>query len=167
MSVFRLPYYPHRFFLIKNRIMNLFRFTISVIAIAAFSGCSVYKIDVQQGNVITQEMVSQLRPQMTKDQVHFILGTPVLTDVFHANRWDYVYRMQRGGGAVEARKFATIFDEEGRLTQIIGDIAALPTSGAFADSRRQMQEMDLGSIGDDARASPVRERGIFGRMRRR
>jgi outer membrane protein assembly factor BamE len=50
-----------------------------------------YRIDVQQGNVLTQEMVSQLRPGLSMDQVRFILGTPVLADMFHANRWDYFY----------------------------------------------------------------------------
>ncbi|HCZ17273.1 MAG TPA: outer membrane protein assembly factor BamE, partial [Candidatus Accumulibacter sp.] len=46
---------------------------------------------VQQGNVLTQEMVAQLRPGLSKDQVRFILGTPVLVDMFHLNRWDYFY----------------------------------------------------------------------------
>ena len=152
--------------------MNLFRFAASVLVMAALSGCAVYRIDVQQGNMITQEMVSQLRPQMTKDQVRFILGTPVLMDVFHANRWDYIYRMRRGGRSVETRKFSTIFDDDGRLIEVIGDIAALPTSGVSAEPHRQMQEIDLGSIDSGARASRirergVRERGIFGRMRRR
>ena len=67
------------------------------VAILSFvlDGCSwvprpinEYKIDVQQGNVLTQEMVSQLKPGLTKDQVRFLLGTPVLMDMFHANRWD-------------------------------------------------------------------------------
>jgi outer membrane protein assembly factor BamE len=55
-----------------------------------------YRIDVQQGNVLTQEMVSQLRPGLTRDQVRFILGTPVLMDMFHANRWDYFYWLKKG-----------------------------------------------------------------------
>ena len=48
-----------------------------------------YRPDVQQGNVVTKDMVDQLRPGMTRDQVRFLLGTPMLTDVFHQDRWDY------------------------------------------------------------------------------
>ncbi len=93
--------------------MTFSRFAGTLLLATVLSGCSSvprivneYKIDVQQGNVLTQEMVSQLKPGLTKDQVRFILGTPVLADVFHANRWDYVYRLQKGNtGAVETRKF--------------------------------------------------------------
>ena len=98
--------------------MTFFRLAGMAFLIAIFSGCSSvpriiseYKIDIQQGNVLTQEMVSQLKPGLTKDQVRFILGTPVLMDMFHANRWDYVYRFQKGGAStVEMRKFSTFFD---------------------------------------------------------
>ncbi len=57
-----------------------------------------YRPDVQQGNVVTKEMVDQLRDGMSRDQVRFLLGTPLLTDVFHTDRWDYVYYLQRGKG---------------------------------------------------------------------
>ena len=63
-----------------------------------------YKIDIQQGNVLTQEMVAQLKPGMTRDQVRFVLGTPLLADVFHADRWDYIYRFRPGkGGSLRMR----------------------------------------------------------------
>ena len=60
------------------------------------SGCSYiptlpYKIDIQQGNVVTEEMVEKLKPGMSRSQVRFVLGTPLITDVFHADRWDYFY----------------------------------------------------------------------------
>ena len=55
-----------------------------------------YKIDIQQGNVITQEMVDQLRPGMTRAQVQYVMGTPLLEDTFNKDRWDYVYSMQPG-----------------------------------------------------------------------
>ena len=47
-----------------------------------------YRIEIQQGNFVSQEMVSQLKPGMSKDQVRFVLGTPLITDSFHADRWD-------------------------------------------------------------------------------
>ena len=82
-----------------------------------------YRIDVRQGNMVTQEMVSQLKPGQTKDQVRFVLGTPLLTDIFHADRWDYVYRLQTGNGEVQQRNFVVFF-ENGKLVRVGGDVVA-------------------------------------------
>ena len=152
--------------------MTLFRFARVVLLAAAISGCSSvprivneYKIDIQQGNVLTQEMVAQLRPGLTKDQVRFILGTPVLMDMFHANRWDYVYRLQKGNsGSVETRKFSTFFDAGGKLTSVAGDVMAAQASDAAAAPESKTREIDLGSIDGDAVAPPSEERGFFGKM---
>ena len=54
-------------------------------------GVTPYKIEIQQGNFVSQDMVSQLKPGMTKEQVRFVLGTPLVTDIFHPDRWDYLY----------------------------------------------------------------------------
>lgn len=143
-----------------------------VLVLAAISGCSSvprivdeYKIDVQQGNVLTQEMVSKLRPGLTKDQVRFVLGTPVLMDMFHANRWDYVYRLQKGAtGKVEMRKFSTYFDASDKLVRVTGDVTAAQASDGAAVVESQMREIDLGSIGADAVVPPPGEKGFFGRM---
>lgn len=80
-----------------------------------------YRIDVRQGNMVTQEMAAQLKPGLTKDQVRFILGTPLLTDVFHADRWDYVYRLQPGDGEVQQRRLVVFFTD-GKLTRVGGDV---------------------------------------------
>ncbi len=138
----------------------------------ALSGCSwvprpinEYKIDVQQGNVLTQDMVSQLKPGLTKDQVRFLLGTPVLMDMFHANRWDYVYRLKKGStGAVEMRQFSTFFDENDRLIRVGGDVAALQSSDLSAQPTNKMREIDLGSVSEGAVAPPIEERGFFGKI---
>ncbi|WP_067514973.1 outer membrane protein assembly factor BamE [Endozoicomonas ascidiicola] len=79
-----------------------------------------YKIDVQQGNVITQEMINQLRPGMSRAQVQYVMGTPLLEDTFNPNRWDYVYSMQPGGQDRE-QKNVTLFFEEDKLQSIVGD----------------------------------------------
>lgn len=84
---------------------------------------SPYRIDVRQGNLVTQEMVAQLKPGMTKDQVRFVLGTPLVTDVFHAERWDYVYRFQPGRGEIQQRRF-TVYFEDGKLVRVAGDVVA-------------------------------------------
>jgi outer membrane protein assembly factor BamE len=87
-----------------------------------------YRIDVRQGNMVTQDMVAQLKLGLTKDQVRFVLGTPLLADVFHADRWDYVYRMQTGDGEIQQRRLAVFFDK-GKLVRLGGDVVG---DGAIA-----------------------------------
>ena len=80
-----------------------------------------YKIDIQQGNVVKQEDVSKLKPGMTKAEVKTILGTPLLTDAFHADRWDYVFWFRKGRTVTEERRF-TVFFEQDKLARIEGDV---------------------------------------------
>ncbi|MBA2689526.1 MAG: outer membrane protein assembly factor BamE [Burkholderiales bacterium] len=80
-----------------------------------------YKIDIQQGNVVKQEDVSKLKPGMTKQEVKNILGTPLLADVFHADRWDYVFLFRKGHTVTEERKF-TVFFNDGKLAKVEGDV---------------------------------------------
>jgi len=85
---------------------------------------SPYRIDVQQGNFVSREMVSQLRAGMTPDQVRFVLGTPLLTDIFHADRWDYPFRLQKGNGDITTSR-VTVFFKDNRLDRFEG--GDLPT----------------------------------------
>jgi len=80
-----------------------------------------YKLDVQQGNVVTSKMLLQLRPGMTKSQVRFIMGTPLIQDSFHGNRWDYVYQMREGGKLKEQRQVVLNFENE-LLKSVRGDV---------------------------------------------
>jgi len=80
----------------------------------------VYKIPIQQGNIITQDMIDQLQPGMTRRQVIFVMGTPMVRDPFHQDRWDYVYNYQPGGGT-RGQEMVTIYFEDDVLTQITGD----------------------------------------------
>lgn len=86
------------------------------------SGClSVYKVEVQQGNVVTQEMVEKLKPGMTRSQVRFVLGTPLVTDAFHPNRWDYYYYLRRSNeDSGETRRLTVIFKND-TLVSVQGD----------------------------------------------
>jgi outer membrane protein assembly factor BamE len=151
---------------------HLPRCALIVFLAAALGACSwvprpisEYKIDIQQGNILTQDMVSQLRPGLSRDQVRFILGTPVLTDIFHANRWDYVYRLQKGStGEVEERKFSVFFDDDDRLVRVTGDVDALPSGGVSDAPVNRMREIDLGSVPEGTAAPPIGERGFFGKM---
>ncbi len=96
------------------------------------SGCGsvdklpfVFRIDVQQGNVITQEGVDRLKPGMLKRQVKYTLGTPMIADAFHDDRWDYVYRMEPGKGKVE-QKHVTLHFKDDALVSIDGDYRPNP-----------------------------------------
>jgi outer membrane protein assembly factor BamE len=79
-----------------------------------------YRPDVQQGNVITSDMVDQLRPGMTRDQVKFMLGTPLLADAFHPDRWDYLYYLNPRVGAPQRRNLV-IFFKDNRLDRFKSD----------------------------------------------
>ncbi|MCW8933043.1 MAG: outer membrane protein assembly factor BamE [Gammaproteobacteria bacterium] len=80
----------------------------------------VHKVDVPQGNVVEQNQVNQLRPGMNKQQVRFVMGTPMLDDSFHANRWDYIYRFKPGYGDTEFKQATLYFNENEKLVNIQG-----------------------------------------------
>ncbi|MBC3882050.1 outer membrane protein assembly factor BamE [Undibacterium sp. LX40W] len=74
-----------------------------------FGFISPYRITVQQGNFVSQEMASQLKEGMTREQVRFLLGTALLTDMFHEDRWDYPFRLQKPNGEVVTSRLAIYF----------------------------------------------------------
>ena len=98
------------------------KFIISLSFLLLFTGCA-HKIDVQQGNIVTLENLNRLQIGMDERQVRFIMGTPMLIDPFHQNRWDYYYSMKPGKGPLVSYR-ATLEFREGRLAHIskYGDI---------------------------------------------
>ncbi|MBZ0145382.1 MAG: outer membrane protein assembly factor BamE [Rhodocyclaceae bacterium] len=135
------------------------------------SAVTPYRIDIRQGNFVTQEMVAQLKPGMTRDQVRFILGTPLVADIFHADRWDYIYSFKPGRGEAQLRRFAVFF-EGNRLARVAGDVVgaepgeteAAATSAATARSRvieiapaAEKKEAKEGDKPADAAAKPEGE----------
>ena len=110
---------------------RFFSLSFALICISALAGCKSlpdvtsvikpYRIEIQQGNYVSQEMIAQLKLGMTREQVRFVLGTPLVADIFHADRWDYVYYRERAG-RFDQRKISVHFDKEGRLTSIGGDV---------------------------------------------
>lgn len=82
-----------------------------------------YRIDVRQGNAITQDMVSRLSPGMSREQVKFIMGSPMLVSIFRSDRWDYVYQYSTGYKPIERRKLALFFSGD-KLERVEGDVAA-------------------------------------------
>lgn len=105
--------------------------TIAFVASVLASACiGSYKPEIQQGNVITQDMIDKLKAGMTKSQVRFVLGTPLIVDPFHPERWDYVYLYKKNISApAETRQFTVIFDGDS-MARTEGDSA--PPSAATA-----------------------------------
>lgn len=93
-------------------------------------GITPYRMEIQQGNFVSKESVAKLKPGMTKEQVRFVLGTPLVTDIFHANRWDYPYYREPTGGKREEGRVVVYFDD-GKLARIeTGDVMpAQPDAG--------------------------------------
>ena len=102
--------------------------------ILLLAGCSLDRIplvnrpDINQGNIVSQEMINQLRPGMNRRQVTYLLGSPLLTDPFHDNRWDYVYSTEPSGEKREQRRVTLVFERD-ELIQLEGDFRP----GALAD----------------------------------
>ena len=130
------------------------RARIITLAVLLLAGCSsvpslLYKIEIQQGNVITQEMVNKLKPGMTRSQVRFALGSPMISDAFHENRWDYLYRVEQRGKLVEQRKL-TVFFENDHLVRIDGSFATPvaflqpqgPEAGSQPEPSASLEEAD-------------------------
>ena len=123
--------------------------------LAACSIFNPYKIDVQQGNVLTQEMVAQLKPGQTREQVRYILGTPLLTDIFHQQRWDYVYSYRKGrSGEVETRQFSVYFDKDNRLERASGDVEVADLDELAVPTART-RVVDYGTLPSDGSAPPM------------
>jgi outer membrane protein assembly factor BamE len=93
---------------------------------------SPYRLDIRQGNFVTQDMVTQLKPGLSREQVRYVLGTPLVTDPFHDNRWDYVYRYDSGKGDVQQRKLSVYF-EDNKLARVAGDVGATDPNAAQSE----------------------------------
>nr|VFJ46071.1 MAG: outer membrane protein assembly factor BamE [Candidatus Kentron sp. FM]VFJ58887.1 MAG: outer membrane protein assembly factor BamE [Candidatus Kentron sp. FM]VFK12076.1 MAG: outer membrane protein assembly factor BamE [Candidatus Kentron sp. FM] len=128
--------YPAGFSIMTTLLRKKMPHLLALIMIAAISaGCGkikmpevnvdkipwVYKIDVRQGNVVTQEMLDKLKPGMDKRKVRYILGSPLVVSAFNTSRWDYIYSFQPGGEEPEQRRISVFFRNE-RLHHVEGDV---------------------------------------------
>ncbi len=169
-------------------------------ATLALGACGVpqivtpYRMEIQQGNYLSQEMVAQLKPGMSREQVRFILGTPLVTDIFHADRWDYVFYRELPYGKREQRVLSVHF-EGGKLARVAGDVvpaasgpatpaapppraapavtpappapqkpAAEAAAGTAAATAADKPEAPSTESKADKPAAQASERGFFGRM---
>ncbi len=88
---------------------------------AVLAGC-VYRVDVQQGNLLDDTDVENVKPGMTRSQVRFLLGTPVVADSFHQDRWDYVYYFRRGRSRREEKRWLIVTFSDDKVTEIRRDV---------------------------------------------
>lgn len=86
-----------------------------------------YKVEIRQGNLITQEMRARIKPGMTQMQVKAVLGVPLINDPYHANRWDYLYRLEQRGKVVENQRL-TLYFEQNALASIDDATPLKPTA---------------------------------------
>jgi outer membrane protein assembly factor BamE len=98
----------------------LFALTALLVACGNLEFPGVYKIPIEQGNILTQEMVDQLKPGMSKSQVEYVLGSPVIRDTFNNERWDYLYSIQPAKGERKQHRLSVFF-VDGKLNTISGD----------------------------------------------
>ena len=138
-----------------------------------------YKIDIQQGNVVSQAMIAKLKAGMSRAQVRFALGSPLIVDPFRTDRWDYVYTLQKQGQEVQRRRITVIFDED-RLLRIEGDVVPVdstqqpqkPAAGpalaappaAMPDAAAAAKPVPPQPDSEEKKDKPKEEKGFFGRM---
>jgi outer membrane protein assembly factor BamE len=152
------------------------RLTLALAACAAAAGCSSfdnvsqriagtvtpYKVEVVQGNFVSKEQVDALKPGMSRQQVKDVLGSPLVTSVFHAERWDYVFTLKRQGVEAQRRKLAVFFKGD-VLERFEGD--PMPTESEFVatlDNKRKNAKVPVLEASEESlkqfparRAAPV------------
>jgi len=132
--------------------------TLTLVAVLALSGCTylnplnwgAYHMDIQQGNLVTQDAVAKLKIGMTRSQVKFLLGTPMLTDSFHADRWDYKYQMFIGGKKTDDKLFTVYFNGD-TLVKFEGEvmppeIPVVPLTGPQTSSAPSANSAPQGAV---------------------
>lgn len=93
----------------------------------ALAAC-VYRVDIQQGNLLKDKEILQVEVGMTRSQVQFLLGTPMVADSFHRDRWDYAYTLRKGRSPDIQRRWVVVYFENDRVSKIDRDLALQPSS---------------------------------------
>jgi outer membrane protein assembly factor BamE len=112
---------------------------VALLTLPMLNGCStimenlpwIYRIDIKQGNILDQDMINQLKPRMTKRQVLYVMGSPMLSDFFHKDRWDYIYSTREDDEQIIQKKVALFFTGD-ELVRVEGDYK--PSQNAVAKS---------------------------------
>ena len=118
-----------------------------------------YKMPIQQGNLVTSKMMMQLKPGMTKTQVRFVMGTPLISDSFHKDQWDYFYQMEKDGAIIEKRRVTLIFEKD-LLNKVKGDV--IPASQNAKEERQEI----VPQKNNDTNQKPVqKEKSMLDRLK--
>ena len=104
-----------------------FRGPLIVLAALTLAAC-VYRIDIQQGNLLDEDDINKVDLGMTRSQVQFLLGTPMVSDSFHRNRWDYTYYYRRGRSPDADRRWVVVYFENDRVQRIDRDVELQPAT---------------------------------------
>lgn len=104
----------------------------AVVVLAASAAGCIYRMDIQQGNLLDPEQVDQVEVGMTRSQVRFLLGTPMVIDTFDPDRWDYVYSLRRGHSRKVARRHLVVWFEGDTVTRIEQPIPIPPKESPAA-----------------------------------
>jgi outer membrane protein assembly factor BamE len=110
-----------------DRRLPLTRFALLLLATFCVSAC-VFRMDVQQGNLLDVEDVTKVEVGMTRKQVQFLLGTPMISDTFHRDRWDYAYYLVHGRSDDVVRRWLVVYFDGDRVTRFERDVEMQPAS---------------------------------------
>lgn len=136
-------------------------FIVALLATLLLTACAsgripgVYRIDIQQGNILTPDRVRQLSPGMEKRQVRFLLGTPLIVDAFDPDRWNYLYSLKPARGKQTQQTVSLYFDND-RLVRVAGDVGAMES-----DQELTATSQKVVTVPDQ-----YRDRGVFGLVAR-
>jgi outer membrane protein assembly factor BamE len=142
--------------------MRIFLLVLSLLVTACSSSLpsiKPYKMPIQQGNLVTSKMMMQLKPGMTKTQVRFVMGTPLISDSFHKDQWDYFYQMEKDGAIIEKRRVTLMFEKD-LLAKVKGDV--IPATQNKNEERQAIEPQK----NNEANQKPVqKEKGMLDRLK--
>ena len=101
---------------------------INLAAVSLSLSACIYRIDIEQGNLLEDSVIEQVEVGMTRSQVRFLLGTPMVSDSFHHDRWDYTYYLSRGGSSDVERRWLIVFFQEDLVVRLDRNAILIPTS---------------------------------------
>ena len=125
-----------------------FRFIIllSVVTLLLFGCVRTYRIDIQQGNIVTPEQIEQLKPGMKMAEVRYLLGAPLVEDPFHTERWDYFYSFRSGESRLVEQQRLTVFFDNGQLTNVKQEFEPLTRSSSKSSVQPQTKPTKTGFL---------------------
>ncbi len=110
----------------RDRLLRRLRATPALAVMALVLTACVYRIDIQQGNLLDEDVIDQVELGMTRSQVQFLLGTPMISDSFHQDRWDYTYYFRRGRSRQIDQRWFIVFFQDDEVVRIDRDPTVFP-----------------------------------------